>query len=199
MSVHSLYARTQEKGKVLVQVVFRLAVWYTRLRKWHAYTEIKKAERAKDGFLLCLCENLRIFPLSLCFLCFAIRETVKDGPNDFEVCFWLMYACLFPVAVCMPCIIVTTTGFGADTPQQDRGCVATNAPVGRLSGSPVLRQQDGGAWPRTRATSKTRERCRSAVPMAENSKIENLYMWDDSCSLCFPSTFLARYVFHRHS
>lgn len=36
----------------------------------------------------------------------------------------------------------------AGTPQQDRVCEATNAPAGRLSGSPVLRKQDGGALPR---------------------------------------------------
>ena len=39
-------------------------------------------------------------------------------------------------------------GFGAGTPQQDRVCEATNAPVGISSNRTVLRKQDGGALPR---------------------------------------------------
>ena len=82
-------------------------------------------------------------------------------------------------------------GFGADTPQQDRGCVATNAPVGRLSGSPVLRQQDGGALPRQGPLQKRESVAEVQSRMGRKfSKIENLWPRDDSCLLCFPSTFL---------
>ena len=58
-------------------------------------------------------------------------------------------------------------GFGAGTPQQDRVCEATNAPAGRLSGSPVLRSKIEGPRP-DKGYFKMRECRRSAVPEERN-------------------------------
>jgi hypothetical protein len=63
--------------------------------------------------------------------------------------------------------------------------------VGRLSGSPVLRQQDGGALPRQGPLQKRESVAEVQSRMGRKfSKIENLWPRDDSCLLCFPSTFL---------
>ena len=67
----------RKNGKFLhIGVFFRLAVWYTRLRKWYRHTEIKRLKGAKDGFFgyACLCENLVDFPLYLCVF-FAFRNS----------------------------------------------------------------------------------------------------------------------------
>ena len=62
-----------------------------------------------------------IFPFVFVFsLLFAIRETVKDGPNDLKYALAAAVSLFILVAVCMPYYRVTTKqGLGHRTPQQE--------------------------------------------------------------------------------
>ena len=101
-----------------------------------------------------------IFPFVFVFsLLFAIRETVKDGPNDLKYALAAAVSCLFWLQFVCRIIVTTKQGLGQARPNK--------------------------------STSETRQSLRSEVPDGQKfSRIENLWPRDDSCLLCFPSTFL---------